>query len=91
MFDLQLAGSGPVADLVAAGILKPLNAQLGQACFSLGGVAGDKVAVQFDPKCGDATILSRLETNPTAGLYVAPSARQKAVVKNPDTLKKLMI
>ncbi len=91
VFDLQLAGSGPVADLVAAGILKPLNAQLGQACFSLGSVAGDKVAVQFDPKCGDATILSRLQTNPTAGLYVAPASRQKDVVKNPETLKKLMI
>jgi eukaryotic-like serine/threonine-protein kinase len=90
-YDLQLAGSGPVGDLVASGVLKPLNAQLGLACFSLGAVSGNKVQVQFDPKCGDAAVLSRLETNPPAGLYGAPLARQKAVIKDPEALKKLMI
>ena len=91
VYELQLAGSGPVSDLVATGVLKPLNAQMGQTCFSLGTVAGNKVQVQFDAKCGDASILSRLETNPAAGLYGAPSARQNSVIKNPETLKKLMI
>ena len=91
IYDMQLAGYGPVGDLVASGILKPLNAQLGQACFSLGAVTGDKVRVQFDPKCGDAAVLSRLETNPPAALYGAPSSRQKAVIKDPEALKKLMI
>ena len=90
-YSLQLAGSGPVGDLVATGILKPLNAQLGQACFALGAVAGDKVSVLFDAKCGDATVLSRLETNPPAALYGAPLSRQKAVIKDPEALKKLMI
>jgi serine/threonine-protein kinase len=91
VYDLRLAGNGPVGDLVATGVLKPLNAQLGQACFSLGAITGDKVQVQFDPKCGDAAVLSRLETNPPAGLYGAPLARQKAVIKDPEALKKLMI
>jgi hypothetical protein len=91
VYELQLAGSGPVSDLVATGVLKPLNAQMGQTCFSLGTVAGNKVQVQFDAKCGDTSILSRLETNPAAGLYGAPSARQNSVIKNPETLKKLMI
>jgi serine/threonine-protein kinase len=91
VYDLRLAGTGPVGDLVAAGILKPLNAQLGQNCFSLGTVTGDKVLVQFDPKCGDASILSRLETNPPAGLYGAPAGRQRSVVKDPELLKKLMV
>ncbi len=91
VYDLQLAGNGPVGDLVATGVLKPLNAQLGQACFSLGAVTGDKVQVQFDPKCGDAAVLSRLETNPPAALYGAPLSRQKAVIKDPEALKKLMI
>jgi eukaryotic-like serine/threonine-protein kinase len=91
VYDLQLAGSGPVGDLVATGVLKPLNAQLGQACFSLGTITGDKVQVSFDPKCGDAAVLSRLETYPPAGLYGAPLARQKAVIKDPEALKKLMI
>jgi len=91
IYDMQLAGTGPAGDLVATGVLKPLNAQLGQACFALGTVAGDKVVVLFDPRCSDASILSRLETNPPAGLYGAPLARQKAVIKDPEALKKLMI
>ena len=47
--------------------------------------------VAFDPKCSDAAVLSRLETNPPAGLYGAPLSRQKAVIKDPEALKKLMI
>jgi hypothetical protein len=72
-------------------VLKPLNAKLGQECFSLGAIAGDQVSVVFDKRCADASVLSRLETNPPAGLYGAPAGRQKTVVKNPETLKKLMI
>ena len=83
--------AAPPADLVANGVLKPLNAQLGQACFSLGAIAGDKVAVVFDKRCADAAVLSRLETNPPAGLYGAPPRRQKAVIRNPEMLKKLAI
>ena len=74
-----------------ATILKSLNAKLGQACFSVGAVAGDDVAVVFDARCNDAAVLARLETNPPASLYGAPPARQKSVVKNAETLKKLMI
>ena len=90
-FALELAGSGSAADLVASGVLKPLNAKLGQACFTVGAVTGDEVGVAFDARCGDAAVLARLETNPPAALYGAPPGRQKAVVKNPETLKKLMI
>ena len=90
-FDLQLAGNGPAGDIVMAGILGPLNAKLGQSCFALGAVNGDDVGATFDTKCNDASILARLETNPPAALYNAPAQRQKAIVKNPDTLKKLLI
>ncbi|HTQ00964.1 MAG TPA: serine/threonine-protein kinase [Casimicrobiaceae bacterium] len=91
VFDLQLAGNGPSADIVTAGILKPLNAKLGQPCFATGAVSGDEVGVTFDAKCNDPAVLGKLETNPPAALYSAPAQRQKAIVKNPDTLKKLMI
>jgi len=91
VYELQLAGSGAPADLVANGVLKPLNAQLGQACFSLGASAGDKVSIVLDKRCADPAVLSRLDTNPPAGLYGAPAARQKAVVRNPEMLKKLAI
>ena len=90
-YELQLAGSGAPADLVANGVLKPLNAQLGQACFSLGASAGDRVVAVFDTRCADPSVLSRLETNLPAGLYGAPPGRQKSVIRNPETLKKLAI
>ena len=91
VYELQVAGAGSVADIVAATILKPLNAKLGQSCYTVGAVAGDDIAVVFDPRCNDAAVLSRLDTNPPASLYGAPVARQKAVIKNAETLKKLMI
>jgi tRNA A-37 threonylcarbamoyl transferase component Bud32 len=91
VYDLQLAGTGAPGDLVATGVLKPLNAKLGQACFVLAGTSGNDVAVVFDKSCADASVLSRLETNPPAALYGAPPGRQKAVLKNPETLRKLSI
>jgi serine/threonine-protein kinase len=90
-YDLQLAGEGPIGDLIAAAVLKPLNAKLGQACFSVRGIAGDQVSIAFDPRCADAGVLSRLETNPPAGLYGAPPGRQRTVVKDPELLRKLTI
>jgi serine/threonine-protein kinase len=90
-YDVHLAGSGPAGDIVASDLLPPLNAKLGQACFGLGAVAGDQVTVNFDARCADPAVLSRLETNPPAGLYGAPPARLKAIVANPDTRRKLTI
>jgi serine/threonine-protein kinase len=90
-FELQLAGTGSAADLVAAGVLKPLNAKLGQPCFSLGSVTAERVAVIFDKSCADASVISRFDTNPPASLYGAPPGRQKSVIKNPDMLRKLTI
>src|SRR2546426_316106 len=91
VYDLQLAGTGAPSELVANGVLKPLNAKLGQACFALGGSSGDQVSVVFDKRCADAAVLNRLETNPPAGLYGAPLGRQKTVIKKPETLRKLSI
>ncbi len=89
VYDLVLAGGGPPQDVVASRILAPLNAKLGEPCFALGATAGDEVGVTLAPKCADPGVLGRFETAPPAGLYGAPPARQKSVVKNPDTLKKL--
>ena len=89
-YDLVLAGSGSAQEIVASGILKPLNAKLGSPCFALGAGVGDEVNVTLAPTC-DKSVLSRLETAPPAGLYAAPQSRQRSVVKNPETLKKIMI
>ena len=85
----MLAGGGPPQDVVASRILVPLNAKLGEQCFALGASAGDEVGVTLAAKCADPAVLGRFETAPPAGLYGAPPARQKSVVKNPETLKKL--
>jgi serine/threonine-protein kinase len=90
-YELQLAGSGSAGDRVAGGVLDPLNAKLGEPCFSLGAVAGDRVSATFDARCTDAAVLSRLETHPPAGLYGAPPGRQKSVIKNPEMLRKLAV
>jgi len=90
-FDVQLAGSGSPQDLVVEGILKPINGKLGKACFGLGASAGDEVTITRDPACTEASVVQQLESAPPAGLYEAPPARQRSVVKNPETLKKLTI
>jgi serine/threonine-protein kinase len=92
VYELQLSGAmGALGDLVAAAVLKPLNAKLGQACFNLGASAGEQISVAFDKACADKAVLARLEANPPASLYAAPSARQKSVLKDPNALRKLSI
>ena len=91
VYDVALSGTGTEGDLVAANILKPLNAKLGQACFALGAIAGDQVSVTFAKGCIDASIMSRMETNPPAGLYGAPESRRKELIKDPATLRLLAI
>jgi len=87
-FDIELAGSAPAADLVA-GVLAPINAKLGKRCLQTGAATGDEVRVRFDASCTPAEAITRLETLPPAGLYGAPPARQKAVIRSPETLRKL--
>jgi len=90
-WDLQLAGSGAAGDLVASGVIAPLNAKLGQACLAQGAAAGEEVQLTFDKRCNDPAVISRLETHPPAGLYGAPPSRQKSLITNPETLRKLSI
>jgi serine/threonine-protein kinase len=90
-FDTLLAGSGSPPELVAEGILNPINTKLGKACFALGATEGNEVTVTRDPACAEATIIQQLENAPPAGLYSAPPSRQRSVVKNPETLKRLTI
>ena len=91
VFDLQFAKAGSAGDLVSTGVLKPLNAKLGQACFALGAIDGTQVSVSFDARCADVSVIGRLETYPPAGLYGAPPGRQRSVTRNPETLRKLSI
>jgi len=92
IYDMQISGgTGPLTDLVANTVLKPLNAKLGQACFNLGATSGEQVAVTFDAACSDKAVLAKLDTNPPASLYAAPPARQRLILRDPATIKRLTI
>ncbi|MGH8616537.1 MAG: serine/threonine-protein kinase [Burkholderiales bacterium] len=88
---LLMGGNVPVSELVSSAVLAPLNAKLGAACFTLGATAGEEVTVRFDAKCNAAATVARFDEYPPAALYAAPPARRAAVVKNPETAKKLSI
>ncbi|HZI84798.1 MAG TPA: serine/threonine-protein kinase [Casimicrobiaceae bacterium] len=90
-YDLRIAATGAPGDTIATGVLKPLNAKLGRACFTLGSVSAEQVSVAFDKRCAEASVMNRLETEPPAGLYGAPPGRQKTVIRNPETLRKITI
>ena len=92
LYDLQLAGgSGPLTDLIANTVLKPLNAKFGKVCFNLGATSGDQVTVTFEPACSDQSVLTRLDSYPPASLYAAPPARQKSILRDPAAISKLTI
>jgi serine/threonine-protein kinase len=92
VFDLDLSGglTNP-ADMVQVAVLGPLNRKLGKQCFNVGGVTSGEIVAAFEPGCNDPAVLSRLATLPPAALIEAPLTRREAVVKNPETLKKISI
>jgi tRNA A-37 threonylcarbamoyl transferase component Bud32 len=71
---------GSASDLIAEGVLKPLNAKLGQACFVLGAVSGKTVGVTFGAACAQEAVRGKMESAPPAGLLSAPSARSKSLL-----------
>ncbi len=72
---------GSASDRIAEGVLKPLNAKLGQTCFALGAVSGKSVGVTFAASCAREAVRGKFETTPPAGLLSAPPARGKSVLK----------
>ena len=79
-YQLQLA-DGNASDLINEGVLKPLNAKLGQTCFALAGSNGAEVSVLFSAACAESAVRSKLDTLPPAGLQSAPGARGKLAGK----------
>jgi serine/threonine-protein kinase len=92
VFDVELSGGlANPAELVQAGILKPLNHKLGKQCFNAGASSGGEIVVMLEAGCKETAVLSRLDSLPPAALIEAPQSRREAVVKNPETLKKISI
>lgn len=75
-YQLQLA-EGNASDLVLDGVLKPLNAKMGQACFTLAGASGTDINVTYSGACADAAVRAKLDSLPPAGLQSAAGARGK--------------
>jgi eukaryotic-like serine/threonine-protein kinase len=70
-------GSAP--DLVAEGVLKPLNTKLGAACFNMAGVQGGSLTVNFVASCKDQA--AKMDNLAPAGLLTAPEGRGKALLR----------
>jgi serine/threonine-protein kinase len=90
VYDIEVASGGAPSDAIAADVVAPVNAKLGRPCYAVGAVDGTRVNIAFDAQCADPALRARLETNPPAGLYRAPEGRRKAIIKNPETLRKLV-
>jgi len=79
-YRLLMAQNSP-ADMVQQAILKPLNAKLGKDCFSLASSSETAINVTFSSACADATVRTKLETAPPAGLLDAPPTRGAPLLK----------
>jgi len=89
VYDVEMrAGNGSQA--IVDDIIRPLNAKLGDACFSVGTSTPERSDVAFDARCADG-LRARLESSPPAALFDAPPERRKAIISNPEMRKKLLV
>jgi serine/threonine-protein kinase len=89
VYDVEMrAGNGSQA--IVDDIIRPLNAKLGDACFSVGTTTPERSAVAFDARCAEG-LRARLESSPPAALFDAPPERRKAIISNPEMRKKLLV
>ena len=83
-YQLQLP-EGSAADILQETVFKPLNAKLGQTCFSLAGSSGSEVSASFAGVCADQAVRGKLDSVPPAGLLTAPDSRGKSLLKGLKT------
>ena len=89
VYDVEMrAGSG--SQSIADDIVAPLNAKLGDACFAVGATTAERADIAFDARCAEG-LRARLESTPPAALFDAPPARRRAIISNPDLLRKLSV
>ena len=91
-FEVELAGGliNP-GELVAAGIVAPINRKLGKTCLNVVGTDGSEVTVNFEPGCKAADTLAKFDALPPASFLTAPPSRREAVIRDPATLKRIQI
>lgn len=92
VYDVELSGGlMEPADLVGKGIVAALNRKFGKSCLNVAGSNGSEVTVSFEPTCNTPETLARIDALPAAALLTAPASRREAVIRNPETLKKISI
>ena len=79
-YELQLP-EGRALEVVQEAIIKPLNAKLGQTCFTLASSNETQISVSFAKACTEAAVRGKLETVPPAGLLGAPASRGAPLLK----------
>ena len=91
-FEADLAGGlvNP-GELVASGIVAPINRKLGKTCLNVVGTNGSEVTVNFEPGCKAADTLAKFDALPPASFLTAPPSRREAVIHDPATLKRIQI
>lgn len=91
-FDAEISGGlADPADLVAKGLVAPLNQKLGKTCLNVTGKNGGEVTLAFEPSCNTPETLGKLDSLPAAGLMTAPAPRRENVIRDPAKLKKISI
>ncbi len=79
-YELQLP-EGRALEVVQEAIIKPLNAKLGQICFTLASSNESQISLSFAKACTEAAVRGKLETMPPAGLLGAPASRGAPLLK----------
>jgi serine/threonine-protein kinase len=79
------------ADLVAAGLVAPINQKLGKTCLNVTTKNGSEVTLAFEASCGAPETLGKLDALPAASLMTAPPPRRENVIRNAEKLKKISI
>ena len=79
------------ADLVATGLVAPINQKLGKTCLNVTAKNGSEVTLAFEASCAAPETLSKLDALPAASLMTAPPPRRENVIRNPEKLKRISI
>jgi len=91
-FDAEISGGlADPADLVAKGLVAPLNQKFGKTCLNVTGRNDSEVSLAFEPTCGTPEILSKLDALPAAALMTAPPVRRDSIIRDPEKRRKISI
>lgn len=91
-YEAEISGGlADPADLVAKGLVAPINQKLGKTCINVTGKSGGEVTLAFEPSCNTPETLGKLDSLPAAGLMTAPASRRETVIRDPAKLKRISI